>query len=92
VRVEDPLRLARYVLAGRAEAATGRVESLIEEGETVTLELKRPLPVHIVYFTAFVQDDGRVGFREDVYGIDQDLIEKLQRRSVIRQRQEKRAA
>lgn len=90
VRVEDPLRLARYVLAGQAQAAPGRIEELITEEKTVTLELQRPLPVHIVYFTAFIQDDGKVGFRDDVYGIDEDLIGKLQRREVVRERQKER--
>lgn len=92
VRVEDPLKLARYVLNGRPEAAPGRIEELIARDSTVTLELPKPLPVHILYFTAFVQDDGKVGFLDDVYGIDQDLIEKLHERSIARERQEKRRA
>lgn len=87
VRVEDPLRLASYVLKGRPEASPARIEELIAAGETVTLELPKSLPVHIVYFTTFVQDDGTLGFREDVYGIDQELIEKLRRREVRRERQ-----
>jgi murein L,D-transpeptidase YcbB/YkuD len=87
VRVEDPLGLASYVLRGRAEASPERIEGLVAAGETVTLELPKPLPVHIVYFTAFVQEDGTLGFREDVYGIDQELIDKLRRREVTRERQ-----
>lgn len=87
VRVEDPIGLASYVLEGRPEAAPARIESLIADGETVTLELPKALPVHIVYFTVFVQEDGTLGFREDVYGIDQELIEKLRRREVVRERQ-----
>ena len=85
VRVEDPVRLASYVLKGRAEASPERIQSLIEQDSTVTLELPKSLPVHIVYFTVFVQEDGTLGFRDDVYGIDQELIDKLRRREVRRE-------
>lgn len=87
VRVEDPLKLASYVLKGRSEASPERIQSLIAQDSTVTLELPKSLPVHIVYFTVFVQEDGTLGFRDDVYGIDQELIEKLRRREVTRERQ-----
>jgi murein L,D-transpeptidase YcbB/YkuD len=92
VRVEDPLRLARYVLRGSPDDAPGKIESLIARESTVTLEIPKPLPVHIVYFTAYVENNGTVKFRDDVYGIDQDLIEKLHNRSVARERQEKHGA
>ena len=73
VRVEDPHRLARHVLSGRAEAEPGQIESLIARDSTMDLELSKPLPVHIVSFTAIVQSDGKVGCRGAVYGIDRDL-------------------
>jgi murein L,D-transpeptidase YcbB/YkuD len=83
VRVEDPMRLARYVLKGRSEASPSRLRALIESGETRTLALPRPLPVNIVYFTAFADADGTAGFREDVYGIDADLVEQLRGRARV---------
>jgi murein L,D-transpeptidase YcbB/YkuD len=87
VRVEDPIGLARYVLRGLPEAAPGEIEKRIESGTTTTLDLPDPLPVHILYFTAFVEEKGAVGFREDVYGIDQNLIEELRSRSHARAQQ-----
>ncbi|MGH7681518.1 MAG: L,D-transpeptidase family protein, partial [Candidatus Eiseniibacteriota bacterium] len=87
VRVEDPTRLAGYVLRGLPESNPDRLQELIESGETKTIRVPKPLPVHIVYFTAFVDNDGSVGFREDIYGIDQDLIEELRGRAQVQAQQ-----
>jgi murein L,D-transpeptidase YcbB/YkuD len=88
VRVENPTALARYVLDGLPEAREGEIEKLIATGETTTLDLPKPLPVHILYFTAFVEDNGDVRFHEDVYGIDRDLIGELKSRSREQARQQ----
>ena len=77
MRVEDALKLASHVLKGRKESSPARIRRLIAAGETVTLKLPEPIPVHIVYFTAFVEEDGTLAFREDVYGIDADLMRAL---------------
>jgi murein L,D-transpeptidase YcbB/YkuD len=77
IRVAEPVRLAAYVLRGRPEADPETLEQLAASGETRTLTLPESLPVHILYFTAFVDDDGRVQFRDDVYGIDRELDAKL---------------
>jgi murein L,D-transpeptidase YcbB/YkuD len=77
VRVEDPVALASYLLRGQEEGDPERIRAMIESGETQTLHLEHPMPVHIVYFTAFVEEDGAVGFRKDIYGIDRELIAEL---------------
>jgi L,D-transpeptidase YcbB len=85
VWVEKPVELADYVLAGQGDwnekkirqamltahsaSAGGRVD-----GHSVTLE--QPLPVYIVYFTAYVRD-GIVNFRRDPYGKDREAIARL---------------
>ncbi len=85
VWVEKPVELADYVLAGQGDwnekkirqamltphsaSAGGRLD-----GHSVTLE--QPLPVYIVYFTAFVRD-GIVNFRRDAYGKDREAMARL---------------
>jgi murein L,D-transpeptidase YcbB/YkuD len=44
-----------------------RLRSLIGETER-TIFLPRPVPIHIEYFTAFVDETGALQTREDVYG------------------------
>src|SRR5262249_40725451 len=84
IRVEDPVRLAHAVLQGRAEADTARIRRLIDDGATKTVSLPHPLPGHIVYFTAMADAEGSAGFRDDVYGIDQDLSDRLRGRAAAR--------
>jgi murein L,D-transpeptidase YcbB/YkuD len=81
VRVEDPVALAEYVLRGSSAGSAAQVRQLIDAGTTTAVPVPRPLPVHIVYFTAFVGTDGSVGFRKDIYGIDADEMRQLHSRS-----------
>jgi L,D-transpeptidase YcbB len=69
IRVEDPLSLAEIVLAGAASKWT---EERIEEavgGPERTVFLPRPLPIHIEYFTEFVDEFGELRERPDIYGL-----------------------
>jgi murein L,D-transpeptidase YcbB/YkuD len=81
VRVEDPVKLAEYVLRGTSAGSAEQIQRLIDAGTTTAVAVPTPLPVHIVYFTAFVDTDGNVGFRKDVYGIDADETRQLHSRS-----------
>lgn len=66
VRVEEPMALAaRLTGMGR-----DRLREMAAEGETRTVRLGWRVPVQLVYFTAWVDADGRVQFRPDVYGLD----------------------
>jgi murein L,D-transpeptidase YcbB/YkuD len=72
VRVEDPVALARYVLGDRAEWTDERIRTAMNAGTERTVTLKEKLPVHIGYWTAWVEADGKtVTFTDDPYGIDQ---------------------
>jgi len=67
VRVDDPFRFAETVL-GRANGwSEQRVKKLIG-GKERYVYLPQPLPIHLEYFTAFVDDSGELQLREDVYG------------------------
>jgi L,D-transpeptidase YcbB len=69
IRVEDPLSLAEIVLGGEASKWTGeRIESAIG-GPERTVFLPRPLPIHIEYFTEFVDEFGELRERPDIYGL-----------------------
>jgi murein L,D-transpeptidase YcbB/YkuD len=81
IRVADPVALASRVLRGRPESNPGKLRALIAAGETKELKLPKPLPVNIVYFTAFADGDGAASFREDVYGVDADLLDQLRGRA-----------
>jgi len=79
IRIQKPLDLARYLLEeqgwdrDRILAATARSKPL-------RVELVRSLPVHVLYWTAWVDAEGILQFRDDIYLRDLDLDRALNRR------------
>ncbi len=78
IRVERADDLAVHVLEDEGRGWTRqRLADALDAGETQRISLSRPLPVYILYWTAFVEPDGSVQFREDVYGRDRRLAAAL---------------
>ncbi len=67
MRVDNPFALAEAVLGPGSGWTKERVKKLIGDNERY-INLKTPLPIHIEYFTAFVDENGRLQQREDLYG------------------------
>jgi murein L,D-transpeptidase YcbB/YkuD len=76
IRVSGALDLARALLRDDPSWPEARIENAIGQTRNIKISPKRPIPVHIVYDTAWVDKAGRVQFRDDVYG--RDLIAKDQ--------------
>jgi murein L,D-transpeptidase YcbB/YkuD len=70
IRVENPVGLAEYVLSDRREWTPDRIVAAMHAEEERVVTLKTPLPVHIGYWTAWVEANGEVTFTADPYGID----------------------
>jgi murein L,D-transpeptidase YcbB/YkuD len=70
IRVEEPERLAGYVLGNQAEWTDMRIQQAMHARRERHVELTHSLPVHIGYWTAWVGRDGGVTFTDDPYGID----------------------
>jgi L,D-transpeptidase YcbB len=74
VRVEDPVKLAGYVLKGQKgwnEEKIGEAMAVPDGKDPAPLavDVEKPIPVYLVYLTAFVRD-GKLHFRDDPYGKD----------------------
>jgi murein L,D-transpeptidase YcbB/YkuD len=67
VRVDDPFRFAETLLGRESGWTEQRVKKMIG-GKERYIYLPKPLPVHLEYFTAFVDGAGELQLREDVYG------------------------
>ncbi|WP_237481047.1 L,D-transpeptidase family protein [Lichenibacterium dinghuense] len=67
VRVDQPFKLAEAVLGRDRGWSEARVEGMVGGGER-TVNLPRPVQVHMNYFTAFVDEAGQLRLRDDVYG------------------------
>lgn len=76
VRLRDPLQLAEWLLEPHEEEV--HVEALIGEGEEeIELRLEHPPPIHILYRTAWVDEEGAIQYRDDIYQRDERLLERL---------------
>ena len=81
IRVEDPLSLAELVLGGESTGWTEeRIEASFGDKER-TVFLPHPLPIHIEYFTDFVDEFGELQERPDVYGLIRKVEDILARAS-----------
>jgi murein L,D-transpeptidase YcbB/YkuD len=70
VRVEKPVELAHWVLRDQPEWTGPRIDAAMHAGREQHVALKRRIPVYIVYATAWVDEGGRLNFRDDLYGHD----------------------
>jgi murein L,D-transpeptidase YcbB/YkuD len=73
IRLERPLDLADYLLHGKVEEDHKELLAALATSRDSTIRLPQPIPVHLLYWTAWVDDQGEAQFRNDVYAIDQAL-------------------
>jgi L,D-transpeptidase YcbB len=78
IRVQAPVALAQFVLAGQAGWSEARIVETMASDQPSTVILAHPLPVLITYVTALVKD-AQVYFFADLYGHDQALDLALRR-------------
>lgn len=83
IRVEDPLELAGYVLKGNPKWTKETIAAALDSLENFTIRLPEPIPVHIFYCTAWVDADGKVHFREDIYDRDKLVVEALRAEQIL---------
>ena len=76
VRVEEPHKLAQYVLRDQPEWTPEAIGAAMKSGQEKHVKLQEQIPVYIVYKTAWVHDGG-VRFLKDLYGHDADQAAKL---------------
>ncbi len=77
IRLENPRGLASALLAPLPDAEPSAIDQAIGTGTTRHTELPHSEPVYLLYWTAFVDADGTVEFRDDVYGRDRRLMAAL---------------
>lgn len=73
IRVKDPVSLAAWLLKDGSLAAEEDVLANVHLGTSQRETLPVSMPIYIVYFTAWVDQDGNMNFRGDVYGRDRLL-------------------
>lgn len=82
IRLNDPFDFAYALLAKQTADPEGRFQSLLKTGAEARENLETPVPVHIVYRTAFTNVTGSLQFRRDIYGRDAKIWNALGREGV----------
>lgn len=77
IRLSQPQQLAEYLLRNDSTWTTKRIKEAMYSGKEQHVVLKEKRPVSIGYFTAWVDRQGRLNFRDDVYGHDMRLANEL---------------
>ncbi len=82
IRLRDPFEFAYTLLKRQVADPKAFFQAKLATGRESTVPLKTPIPVHLVYRTAFTTAKGQVNFRRDVYGRDGRIFAALQKAGV----------
>lgn len=77
IRVAEPKKLASFLLKDYPEWTDEKITAAMNKGKEQYFNLKQTVPVFIGYFTAWVDRDGLLNFRNDVYGHDKKMAAHL---------------
>jgi murein L,D-transpeptidase YcbB/YkuD len=79
IRLNDPRDFAYELLSRQTDDPRGLYHSVLNTRQQTRVYLEEPVPVHLVYRTAFTDIRGVLNFREDVYGRDGRIYDALLR-------------
>jgi murein L,D-transpeptidase YcbB/YkuD len=70
IRVKDPVRLASFLLNDGTQQMEEEVLENIHHGTNQGVTLPIAVPIYLVYWTTWVDQEGKMNFRDDIYGRD----------------------
>lgn len=71
IRLERPFDLAAYLMKNTPEWTTDAIQDILDSGKTRYVNVSNPTKVIITYITSWVDDNGNLQFRDDLYGLDE---------------------
>jgi L,D-transpeptidase YcbB len=83
IRLGDPFDFAYALLARQTKDPVGDFKRYLATGVETVVSLHQPVPVHIVYRTAFTAPKGKMNYRRDIYGRDGRIFEALAKAGVV---------
>ena len=82
IRLRDPFDFGYALLAKQEADPKAYFQSQLRTGREARVNLDQPVPVHIIYRTAFTDAKGNLNFRRDIYGRDARIWDALQKAGV----------
>jgi len=83
IRLAEPTKLATYLLKDDSNWNDEKIMAAMNNGVEKYVTLTNTVPVFIAYFTAWVDRDGQLNFRNDVYKRDSRLAEMILKKPTI---------
>jgi murein L,D-transpeptidase YcbB/YkuD len=77
IRLSEPEKMANYLLRNNPEWTPEKINDAMYSGNEQFVKLKQAVPVIITYYTAWVDDSGRLNFRDDIYTHDRTLATRM---------------
>lgn len=77
MRMKDPEAVAAFILDEQPDWSEADMNALLASGRTRDVLVAERIPVYVLYYTAWVGEDGRVAYGEDIYGEDARLFRAL---------------
>ena len=77
IRIQEPQKMAEWLLRNDASWNTEKIVDAMNQTKEKLVKLKDPVPVYIIYYTAWAGDDGELNFRDDIYNHDGELMKKM---------------
>lgn len=77
VRLSEPQKMAEWLLRNDPAWPKEKIVSAMNKTHETSVKLKDPIPVFIIYYTAWIDGDGQLNFRDDVYKHDKELMSKM---------------
>lgn len=77
IRISNPVELAEYLLKSDPKWNRNRIKAASTSGQQRVVNLPQKVPVYLLYLTAWVDEDGLVNFRSDIYQRDKPMVRAL---------------
>ncbi len=77
IRVADAPRLAAWLLEGQNGWDAAKIKSTVAAGKEETVNVQKKMPVAITYYTAWIDETGKMRFANDVYDHDKETMARM---------------
>ena len=77
IRLSEPQKMAEYLLKDNSSWTTDKIVDAMNAGVEKFVKVKDPVPVFITYYTAWVDENGLLNFRDDIYRRDAVVMQKM---------------
>ena len=77
IRIQHPIELAVYLLRNDPRWDRDALLAAFSDAEDRSVPLSEPMPIHLLYWTAWADADGTIQFRRDIHDRDAPLLTAL---------------